>query len=170
MIEIHPDNGSEFFNQHLLRYWKGNVPALEISRSRPYHKNDNCFVEQKNDLAVRRIVGYYRFDTQPEFEALQEVYTHLCPLLNYYYPSVRLIEKTRIGARVKKIYDDPKPPYLRLLESKDIDEQVKKELRKRAKSIHIVKQKRLVDKAVGKLLRLYEQKKQGLLLLESEGS
>jgi hypothetical protein len=143
---------------------------ITFTRSRPYHKNDNCFVEQKNDLAVRRTVGYYRFDTQQEFEALQEVYTHLCPLLNYYYPSVRLIEKTRIGARVKKIYDDPKPPYLRLLESKDIDEEVKAELRKRAKSIHIVKQKRLVDTAVGKLLLLYEQKKQGVLALERRAS
>ena len=166
MKGIDSDNGGEFIN-HQLWNW-ANDHQITFTRSRPYHKNDNCFVEQKNDLAVRRTVGYYRFDTQQEFEALQEVYTHLCPLLNYYYPSVRLIEKTRIGARVKKIYDDPKPPYLRLLESNHIDEQVKTELRKRAKSIHIVKQKRLVDKAVGKLLRLYEQKKQGLLALESE--
>ena len=166
MKGVDSDNGGEFIN-HQLWNW-ANDHQITFTRSRPYHKNDNCFVEQKNDLAVRRTVGYYRFDTQQEFEALQEVYTHLCPLLNYYYPSVRLIEKTRIGARVKKIYDDPKPPYLRLLESNHIDEQVKTELRKRAKSIHIVKQKRLVDKAVGKLLRLYEQKKQGLLALESE--
>ena len=168
MKGVDSDNGGEFIN-HQLWNW-ANDHQITFTRSRPYHKNDNCFVEQKNDLAIRRTVGYYRFDTQPEFEALQEVYTHLCPLLNYYYPSVRLIEKTRIGARVKKIYDDPKPPYLRLLESKDIEEEVKEELRKRAKSIHIVKQKRLVDKAVGKLLRLYEQKKQGLLPLEPEGS
>lgn len=168
MKGIDSDNGGEFINYQLWNW--ANDHQITFTRSRPYHKNDNCFVEQKNDLAVRRTVGYYRFDTQPEFEALQEVYTHLCPLLNYYYPSVRLIEKTRIGARVKKIYDDPKPPYLRLLESKNIDEEVKEELRKRAKSIHIVKQKRLVDKAVGKLLRLYEQKNQGLLPLEPEGS
>jgi hypothetical protein len=167
MKGVDSDNGGEFIN-HQLWNW-ANDHQINFTRSRPYHKNDNCFVEQKNDLAVRRTVGYYRFDTQQEFEALQEVYSHLCPLLNYYYPSVRLIEKTRIGARVKKIYDDPKPPYLRLLESKDIDESIKAELRKRAKSIHIVKQKRLVDKAVGKLLRLYEQKKQELLPLEPEG-
>ena len=166
MKGVDSDNGGEFIN-HQLWNW-ANDHQITFTRSRPYHKNDNCFVEQKNDLAVRRTVGYYRFDTQQEFETLQEVYTNLCHLLNYYYPSVHLIEKTRIGARVKEIYDDPKPPYLRLLESNHIDEQVKTELRKRAKSIHIVKQKRLVDKAVGKLLRLYEQKKQGLLALESE--
>jgi hypothetical protein len=165
---VDSDNGGEFIN-HQLWTW-ANDHQITFTRSRPYRKNDNCFVEQKNDVAVRHTVGYYRFDTAQEFEALQEVYTHLCPLLNYYYPSVRLVEKTRIGARVKKIYDDPKPPYLRMLESKDVDEEVKKELRKRAASIHIVKQKRLVDKAVSKLMRLYEQKKQGLLPLEQEGS
>jgi hypothetical protein len=165
---VDSDNGGEFIN-HQLWTW-ANDHQITFTRGRPYHKNDNCFVEQKNDLAVRRTVGYYRFDTQQEFEALQEVYTHLCPLLNYYYPSVRLIEKTRIGARVKKVYDDPKPPYLRLLESKDIDDEVKVKLRKRAKNMHIVKQKRLVDKAVSKLLRLYDQKQQGLLDLETAGS
>jgi len=59
-------------------------------------------------MAVRRTVGYYRFDTEQEFEALEEVYTYLCYLLNFYYPSVCLIEKTRIGARINKVYDEPK--------------------------------------------------------------
>ena len=72
----------------------------------------------------------------------------MCPLLNFYYPSVRIVEKTRIGARVKRIYDQPKSPYLRLLESPDIEDSVKEELKKRAAGFHIVKQKRLVEKAV----------------------
>ena len=116
--------------------------------------------------SVRRVVGYYRFDTQQEYEALQNVYKHLCPLLNFYYPSMRIIGKIRIGPKVKKSYDAPKPPYQRLLESPDIEDSVKEELKKRADTIHIVKQKRLVDKAVYKLMRIYEQKKQGLLPLE----
>ena len=111
-------------------------------------------------------MGYCRFDTQPEFEALQEVYTHLCPLLNFYYPSMRIIEKTRIGARVKKIYDQPKPPCQRLLESPDIEDSVKEALRQRLAQLHIVKQKRLVDKAVVRLVRIHERKAQGLLPLE----
>jgi len=168
MKGVDSDNGGEFINHQLWKWAKDK--HITFTRSRAYHKNDNCFVEQKNDLAVRRIVGYYRFDTPQEFEALQEVYTHLTPLLNYYYPSVRLIEKTRIGARVKKIYDDPKPPYVRLLESKDIDGEVKEQLRRCAKSIHIVKQKRLLDKALGKLLRLYAQKMQGVLPFASKES
>jgi len=164
MKGIDSDNGGEFIN-HQLWSWC-NDHLIDFTRGRPYRKNDNCFVEQKNDLAVRRTVGYYRFDTQQEFSALQEVYRHLCPLLNFYYPSVRIVEKTRIGARVKKVYDEPKPPYLRLLESPDIEDSVKEELKKRAAKFHIVKQKRLVDKAVAGLIRSYEQKAQGLLPLE----
>ncbi len=164
MKGIDSDNGGEFIN-HQLWEWC-NDHHITFTRSRPYRKNDNCFVEQKNDLAVRRVVGYYRFDTQQEYEALQKVYKYLCPLLNFYYPSMRIIEKTRIGAKVKKTYDVPKPPYQRLLESPDIEDSVKEELRRRADAIHIVKQKRLVDKAVFKLMRIYEQKMQGLLPLE----
>ena len=158
------DNGGEFINHQLLNW--ANEHHISFTRARSYRKNDNCFVEQKNDLAVRRTVGYYRFDTQAEYEGLKEVYKHLCPLLNFYYPSVRIIEKTRIGARVKKKYDAPKPPYQRMLESLDVEEDVKKELRRRAQKLHIVKQKRLVDQAVARLMRIHDEKNQGHLLLE----
>jgi len=157
------DNGGEFIN-HQLWTW-ANEHHINFTRARSYRKNDNCFVEQKNDLAVRRTVGYYRFDTQAEYEGLQEVYKHLCPLLNFYYPSVRIIEKTRVGARVKKKYDPPKPPYQRLLESADVEEPVKEQLRQRAKRLNIVKQKRLVDRAVAQLMRLHDEKNQGRLPL-----
>lgn len=165
---IDSDNGGEFINHQLWNWCNDN--QILFTRGRAYRKNDNCFVEQKNDLAVRRTVGYCRFDTHAEYLALSEVYLHLCPLLNFYYPSVRIIEKTRIGARVKKIYDTPKPPYQRLLESPDIDLQVKNDLRRRAKELHLIKQKRLVDQSVAKLLRLYEDKRQGTLLLSSDAA
>lgn len=158
MKGIDSDNGGEFIN-HQLWTW-ANDNRITFTRGRAYRKNDNCFVEQKNDLAVRRTVGYYRFDTQAEYEALKEVYKYLCPLLNFYYPSVRIIEKTRIGAKVKKIYDKPKPPYQRLLESPDIDDSIKAQLQRRRDKLHIVKQKHLVDKAVIHLLRIHEQKEQ----------
>ncbi len=161
---IDSDNGGEFINYQLWEWCKDH--EIAFTRGRPYRKNDNCFVEQKNDLAVRRVVGYYRFDTQQEYEALQDVYHYLCPLLNFYYPSMRIIGKIRTGPKVKKTYDDPKPPYQRLLESPDIEDSIKEYLRKRVTTIHIVKQKRLLDKAVAILMRIYEQKKQGLLPLD----
>ena len=89
LLGVDSDNGAEFINKTLLNYC--NDTGVTFTRGRPYRKNDNCFVEQKNDIAVRRTVGYYRFDTDAEHQALQEVYTHLCPLLNYFYASVKLV-------------------------------------------------------------------------------
>ena len=155
---VDSDNGSEFINKALLTYCKDT--GVTFTRGRPYRKNDNCFVEQKNDIAVRRTVGYYRFDTDAEYQALREVYAHLCPLLNYFYASVKLVEKVRTGPRVKKVYEAPKPPYQRLLESPLVSDEIKTELRRRAQQLHIVKQKRLVDQAVAKLLRIQQDKNQ----------
>lgn len=158
LLGVDSDNGGEFINKTLLNYC--NDTGVTFTRGRPYRKNDNCFVEQKNDIAVRRTVGYYRFDTDAEYEALQEVYTHLCPLLNYFYASAKLVEKIRIGPHVKKVYEAPKPPYQRLLDSPLVSEEVKDELRRRARHIHVVKQKRLVDQAITKLLRIRQDKNQ----------
>jgi hypothetical protein len=158
LLGLDSDNGGEFINRTLLNYC--NDTGITFTRGRPYRKNDNCFVEQKNDMAVRRTVGYYRFDTDAEYQALQEVYTHLCPLLNYFYASAKLVEKVRTGPRVKKVYEAPKPPYQRLLDSPLVSEEVKDELRRRAKQLHIVKQKRLVDRAIAKLIRTHEDKNQ----------
>ncbi len=162
---IDSDNGGEFIN-HQLWAWC-NQHHIQFTRGRSYRKNDNCFVEQKNDLAVRRAVGYYRFDTEAEYQALAQLYKHLCPLLNFCYPSVRIIEKTRIGARVKKRYDAPKTPCQRLLESPDVEATVKAKLRRRAHRIDIVKQKRMVDQAIARLMRIHNEKLQGLLPLGS---
>ncbi|TVQ37280.1 MAG: transposase [Spirochaetaceae bacterium] len=158
LLGVDSDNGGEFINKALLNYC--NDTGITFTRGRPYRKNDNCFVEQKNDIAVRRTVGYYRFDTDAEYEALQDVYTHLCPLLNYFYASAKLVEKIRIGPRVKKVYETPKPPYQRLLDSPLVSDDVKNELRRRVRGIHIVKQKRLVDQAITKLLRIRQDKNQ----------
>lgn len=158
MKGIDSDNGGEFINHTLMNYCRDN--QIEFTRGRPYRKNDNCFVEQKNDIAVRKTVGYYRFDTDEEYEALKDVYLNLCPLINYYYPSVKITGKERIGAKVKKTYDTPKTPVQRLLESPNLDAVTKAMLRTRIKKIHICKQKKLVDQAVARLLRLYEKKNQ----------
>jgi len=153
---IDSDNGGEFINKELANWCDQN--NIAFTRARSYHKNDNCFVEQKNDMTVRHQVGYYRFDSRRELLALTEVYKLLCPLLNFFYPSVRLTAKTRIGAYVHKIYDQPKTPYNRLLESPDISDTVKAELQKRARTLHPVQQKLLLNKAKNSLMRIYQQK------------
>ena len=155
LLGIDSDNGGEFIN-HQLWAWCNDNNVL-FTRARSYHKNDNCFVEQKNDMAVRHTVGYYRYDTQQATDALALVYQSLCPLINFFYPSAKLISKERHGARVHKTYDDPKTPYQRLLESPDLSDTVKQQLRYRASLLHPVKLRRMVIQAQNRLLGLRGQ-------------
>ena len=77
VLELHPDNGSEFFNAHLVRFWKDTLPGLALSRSRPYRKNDNRFVERKNSSLVRAYLGFDRLDTVAQTLALNALYDHM---------------------------------------------------------------------------------------------
>ena len=123
LIELHPDNGSEFINHNLFGYCKDT--HLAITRSRAGRKNDNCYVEQKNFDTVRKLVGYARFTTPEAVEALNELYRVQGELQNFIYPSQKLIKKTRVGAKVTKRYDRPQTPAQRLLAREDIPDEVK---------------------------------------------
>jgi hypothetical protein len=106
---LHPDNGSEFFNHHMLRFWKAH-PHVEISRSRPYRKNDNRFVEQKNSSLVRAYTGDIRLDTVAQTRALERLYRSLWLFNNCFQPSLRLINKEHLpqedghSARIRRRY------------------------------------------------------------------
>ena len=97
VLQMHPDNGSEFFNTHLRTFW-ATYPHIELSRSRPYQKNDNRFVEQKNSSLVRHYVGDIRLDTVAQIQALSAIYGKLWLYNNAFQPSLRLIEKTYLPA------------------------------------------------------------------------
>jgi hypothetical protein len=154
MLGIDSDNVGEFINHQLLDWCLQN--NIKFTRGRPYRKNDNCFVEQKNGDVVRKTVGYGRFEGQNAFNALDEVYRFLNPLLNYWYPTIRLVAKEKLpSGRYKKIYEkDPKTPCQRLLESSCISEECKTELRLRAKLLNPVALKRGLDEARDRLLKL----------------
>jgi len=94
---LHPDNGSEFFNHHMARFWAA-YPQIEISRSRPYHKNDNRFVEQKNRTLVRDYVGDIRLDTVAQTQALERLYQQLWLFNNCFQPCLRLCSKEALAA------------------------------------------------------------------------
>lgn len=111
---IHSDNGSEFLSDQLKRFCKEQ--GLEFTRSRPYKKNDNAHVEQKNRQYVREIVGYQRYDTHADVAWLNEVYACLDPYANLFLPMRKVISKERIGSRVKKRYDTARTPLQRLIE------------------------------------------------------
>jgi hypothetical protein len=154
MLGIDSDNGGEFINHQLLDWCTQN--NIKFTRSRPYHKNDNCFVEQKNGDVVRKTVGYARFEGENARKALSEVYRFLNPLLNYWYPTLRLIAKEKLpSGRYKKIYEKyPKTPYQRLLESAHISDECKKELTRRAALFNPIELKRALDQARDRLLKL----------------
>jgi len=108
------DSGSEFMNYELIAYFRENRPGLpvQMSRSRPYKKDDNCYVEQKNFTHVRELFGYARIDDPELMLLMNTIYTQYWgPLQNFFMPTQKLIRKTRIGARIKKEYEPAKTPY-----------------------------------------------------------
>jgi hypothetical protein len=112
--ELHPDNGPEFLNSHLVRFWGEAITGLSLARSRPYHKNDNRIVEQKNDTLVRAYVGHGRLDTPEQCAALNALYDQMWIYYNLFQPVLHLVEKTAHGTRVRRKWDDAKPPLARL--------------------------------------------------------
>ena len=112
---LHPDNGSEFFNNHLLRYFGKEITGLRLSRSRPYRKNDNRFVEQKNSTLVRAYVGYERLDNGAQCDALNALYDQLWLYYNLFQPVMHMIGKKVTDGKLHRKYDKAKTPYQRLL-------------------------------------------------------
>lgn len=146
---IDSDNGSEFINAHLIRFCQEK--QLAFTRSRPYRKNDNCFVEQKNWTVVRKTVGYLRYDTEEELRILNQMYAVLRLYTNYFQPTMKLISKTRNGAKVSKRYDKPRTPYQRLMESPAISRKKKAALRVEYESLNPAQLKRKIIKLQGRL-------------------
>ncbi len=115
LLGLDSDNGSEFINHYLYNYCRKE--GITFTRSRPYKKNDSCHVEQKNWSIVRRMVGYDRYSSHVALERLNLIYAILRQYVNFFQPTMKLISKTRHGAKVHKVYDTAKTPYQRLLES-----------------------------------------------------
>ena len=112
---IDSDSGGEFINFHCYDWCKEH--ELQFTRGRPYHKNDNAHIEQKNWTHVRKIFGWKRVTEPKAIEMMNELYrSELRLMLNYFQPSVKLIERRRVGSRVQRIYDKPKTPFERLIE------------------------------------------------------
>jgi len=123
--EIHPDNGSEFFNHHMVRFWGKRVQGVTLSRSRPYHKNDNPRVEQKNSTLVRAYLGYERLDTVAHVLAVNQLYDKMWVYYNLFQPVMHLMEKKIVRndgqiTRVKRRYDEAQTPFDRLCKTKAI--------------------------------------------------
>ena len=157
--EVHSDNGAEYINAHLFNYTQKE--GLGFSRSRPNKKNDNCFVEQKNWTHVKKFVGYLRYDTLKEQEVLNDLYHHELRLYkNFFQPVIKLVAKERIGGKIYRRYDTPKTPYQRVMESKEVSEKTKQELKKIYQSLNPAQLKRVIDKKLDLLYQAYQKKTQ----------
>jgi len=155
--EAHVDGGTEFINAHLACYcWKENIL---LSRSRPYKKNDNCLVEQKNWTHVRKKVGYLRYDTEEEQKILNDLYTNELKLFkNFFQPVMKLIEKVRVSGTIHRKYDTPKTPYQRVMRAADIPKTTKDALQKIYLSLNPAELKRGIDAKLDKLYSVYQKK------------
>jgi hypothetical protein len=126
LLGLDSDNGSEFINHYLYNYCQRE--KITFTRSRAYKKNDSCHVEQKNWSVVRRLVGYDRYNSQAALESLNRVYDLIRLYVNFFQPVMKLVNKTRHGAKVHKVYDRARTPYQRLLETDVLKEAKRQQL------------------------------------------
>ena len=116
LLGLDSDNGSEFINWHLESWCKQS--QIQLTRGRPYKKNDNAHIEQKNWTHVRKLLGWERYDSRAAVEAMNDLYRQELRLwLNLYLPSVKLVKKVRVGAKVRRVYDAPQTPLERVIAS-----------------------------------------------------
>ena len=134
VLEVHPDNDSAFFNQHMFRFWGRRLCSARLSRSRPYHKNDNRFVEQSNSSRVRDYLGDIRLDTVAQTWSMHHLYDRMWLYHNIFQPVMRLKEKRAIpdpdggATRVQRIHDQAQTPFERLCATGVLEPQVQAQL------------------------------------------
>jgi len=149
---IDSDNGSEFINDHLYRYCKGS--EIQFTRGRPYKKDDNAHIEQKNWTHVRKLLGYVRYDSREALKAMNDLYRNELRLLqNLFLPSVKLVRKERVGSRLRRIYGHPKTPFERVMASTQADPHKVAELKTLRDSLNPFELAKTIDL---KLERIYK--------------
>lgn len=173
---LHPDSGSEFINDLADKWCEAN--DIHLSRSRPHKKNDNCYVEQRNLVVVRKYVGYERYDCMEAVDAMNELYDVLRLYLNFFQPTFKLIEKRKVVStndntdtsnntegerqvtkRYKRIYDDVRTPYQRVLDRADVTEEAKDKLRTQYETLNPKRLRETIQALTSKLQRI--QREQG---------
>jgi hypothetical protein len=154
--EIHPDNDGGLINQLVWDYCKR--AGIRMSRSRPYQKNDNAWVEQRNWSHVRKMVGYQRYDTMPELLLLRELYGYLRLYKNFFQPTMKLKSKTRVKGKIHRQYEPARTPYQRLLECGQLTRKATKQLQQQYELLSVAGLKQKIDALRDRLFRLVESK------------
>lgn len=155
MLGFDSDNGNEFLNHHLLRHFTQRKKPVQFTRSRPYHKDDNAHIEQKNWTHVRQWLGYHRLDNPKVVALMNELYTSEWRLYhNFFLPSVKMISKKMVASKTVKCYDVPKTPYQRILESKHVSPAIKQNLKEQFKNLNPFKLRKAMEKKLKKIFDL----------------
>ena len=161
------DNGNEFLNHHFIRHFQGEqrTEKVQIKRGRPYKKNDQCYVEQKNFTHVRELFGWERYDKKELIELMNDIYRNEWTLLqNLFYPQMKLQTKVRLGAKYKKTYSDPQTPLERVLAQASVCAETKARLSKLEQTINPFELKKSIEtklKIINKLLQQTESNTTG---------
>lgn len=151
------DNGSEFLNHHLIRYFSDTERPRQIqfTRSRPYHSDDNAHVEQKNWTHVRQLLGYERFDNPAVVEMINDLYKKEISLMNnYFLPNFKLVEKRRVDATIIKKHSKPATPYQRLMQSEHLTDAKKHELTTIYNQLNPFELKKVIQKKLNKIFSI----------------
>ena len=152
LLGVDSDNGSEFINWHLKRWCEQK--QIQLTRGRPYKKDDNAHVEQKNWTHVRKLLGWERYDSAAVVEAINDLYRHELRLwMNLYLPSVKLVKKVRVGSKVRRVYDAAQTPLQRVLAGAQAKPERVAELKKLRQSLDPFQLGKLIDQ---KLQRIYD--------------
>lgn len=160
LLSIQSDCGTEFLNYRMMKFLQNRPAPVVMTRSRPYHKNDNAHVEQKNNTHVRAVFGYDRVERPELVELMNEIYRdYWNPLNNFFLPSMKLKEKERNGARITKRYDIPTTPYQRLMVAPNVSEEKKAELTRRFKLLNPFELKQGLERKLELFFRLLRQGK-----------
>jgi len=154
------DNGSEFLNWHLMRHFAQRDKPVQFTRSRPYHKDDNAHVEQKNWTHVRQWFGYHRLDKRVLVGLMNDLYTQeWSQYHNFFLPSVKLLEKKLVDGKHIKRYDTPKTPYQRVLESTHVATSVKHSLKEQFENLNPFKLRKVMEIKLKNIFRVLHSKK-----------
>jgi hypothetical protein len=157
-LAVNVDSGSEFINAEMINFTREK--KIAFTRSRPYKKNDNCWVEQKNYTHVRELFGYERITEEHLVRLMNEIYKNYWnPLQNFFLPTFKLKEKIRIGSRIQKKYDKPQTPYQRLIESSHVTEEQKVRLKERKRELDPFKLERGLESNLKTFFTLLKQSK-----------
>jgi transposase InsO family protein len=153
LLGVDSDNGSEFINWHLKRWCERK--EIQLTRGRPYKKDDNAHIEQKNWTHVRKLLGWERYDTHGAIEAINDLYRNELRLwLNLFLPSVKLLKKVRVGSKVRRVYDGPRTPFERVRTCPQAEREQVAQLEERRKHLDPFQLARTIERKLERIYRL----------------